>query len=216
MHIRFTAICAMSAVISFLVLGSASAAAEATQILRNEKVVVTKSVVAPGEIEPFKTEHPSVVVYLAGQSLEKVLADGSKETDDVERGRADEEPAETGSLRNTGSSPLIFVRVEFLTDGSDATWGTNGLAPNYTVRFEDRYSRTYDIRMAAHGSEPEHSHHDRVVVCLSGASLMHILPDGTRQPATLKTDEIGWRPAQTHRGLNLGDTDLWVIAIEPK
>jgi len=61
-----------------------------------------------------------------------------------------------------------------------------------------------------------HSHHDRVVICLSGAELEHILPDGQKQTATLKTGEIVWRPATTHVGHNLGKTDLWVIAIEPK
>jgi len=55
-----------------------------------------------------------------------------------------------------------------------------------------------------------------VVVCLSGAQLEHVLPDGSIQPSTLKTDEVTWRPAQTHKGHNIGDTPLWVVAIEPK
>jgi hypothetical protein len=91
-----------------------------------------------------------------------------------------------------------------------------GLPPNYKVLFEDRHSRTYDIRIAAHEWEQQHTHHARVVVCLSGAQLEHVLPDGSIQSSTLKTDEVTWRPRQTHKGHNLGDTDLWVIAIEPK
>jgi hypothetical protein len=55
-----------------------------------------------------------------------------------------------------------------------------------------------------------------VVVSLSGAELEHILPDGTKQPSTLKTGEVVWRLGATHIGHNLGHTDLWVIAIEPK
>jgi hypothetical protein len=51
---------------------------------------------------------------------------------------------------------------------------------------------------------------------LSGAELEHILPDGTKQPSTLKTGEIAWRPAATHTGHNMGTTPLWCIAIEPK
>ena len=34
--------------------------------------------------------------------------------------------------------------------------------------------------------------------------------------STLKTGEIAWRRGATHVGHNLGKTDLWVIAIEPK
>jgi hypothetical protein len=95
-------------------------------------------------------------------------------------------------------------------------WGRDGFAPASQMVFEDQYSRTYNIRVAAHAWEPLHSHRGRVVVCLSGASLEHILPDGSVQPTTLKTGEVSWRQAQTHKGHNLSDTDLWVVAVEPK
>jgi hypothetical protein len=36
------------------------------------------------------------------------------------------------------------------------------------------------------------------------------------QPSTLKTGEVVWRLGGTHIGHNLGHTDLWVIAVEPK
>jgi hypothetical protein len=40
--------------------------------------------------------------------------------------------------------------------------------------------------------------------------------DRAKEPSTLKTGEIAWRAGGTHVGHNLGKTDLWVIAIEPK
>jgi hypothetical protein len=112
---------------------------------------------------------------------------------------------------------LRIVRTEYLGKGNSAeTWGATGLAPNYNLLFENQYGRVYDIRMAAGKSEPLHTHHDRVVVCLSGAELQHEMPDGRTEVSTLKTGEIAWRRAATHIGHNLGKTDLWVIAIEPK
>jgi hypothetical protein len=54
------------------------------------------------------------------------------------------------------------------------------------------------------------------VICLSGAELKHILPNGKEEPSSLKTGEIAWRPAATHAGVNLSKTNLWVIAVEPK
>jgi hypothetical protein len=42
------------------------------------------------------------------------------------------------------------------------------------------------------------------------------MPDGRREAATLKTGEIAWRRGVTHVGHNIGKTDLWAIAIEPK
>ncbi|HUA91891.1 MAG TPA: hypothetical protein VL991_04950 [Terracidiphilus sp.] len=182
----------------------------------NAKVVVTKSAIVPGKSEALAVQHPSVVVYFDGQSEETILANGSRHREEITRGKTVREPAETGTLLNTGSTPLVFVRVEFLTAGGQETWGTTGLAPSYKVLFEDQHSRTYDIRIPAHAREPQHTHHDRVVICLSGATLEHILPDGRKQPSTLKTGEIAWRQGQTHIGHNMGNTDLWVIAIEPK
>ena len=56
---------------------------------------------------------------------------------------------------------------------------------------------------------------DSSPVLVSNA-LEHEMPDGRREISTLKTGEIAWRPGATHVGHNLGKTDLWVIAIEPK
>jgi quercetin dioxygenase-like cupin family protein len=91
-----------------------------------------------------------------------------------------------------------------------------GLPPNYKILVENRYARAYDIRIPAHSYEQRHTHHDRVVICLAGATLEHILPNGQKQPSTLKTGEIVWRPSATHVGHNLGSTELWVIVVEPK
>jgi len=119
-------------------------------------------------------------------------------------------------IRNTGSVNLHYVRVEFPGAGSKETWGRTGLAPNYKMLVENQYARVYDIRIPAHTNEPQHTHHDRVVICLSGAKLEHLYPDGRREPSSLATGEIAWRRGATHIGQNLGDTDLWVIAVEPK
>ena len=54
------------------------------------------------------------------------------------------------------------------------------------------------------------------MVSLSGAELVHELPDGRQEASALGTDEVAWRRGGTHVGHNVGQTDLWVIAIEPK
>jgi len=190
--------------------------AATTEVLRNEKVIVTEETLTPGEQETVAGEHASVVVFLSGDAVQGKYVDGRQRQDAVIRGEVLNEAAGRRMVTNTGHAPLKLVRVEFLTDGSGETWGVTGLPQNYKVDFEDRHSRTYEIRIAAHAVEPQHTHHARVVVCLSGAQLEHVLPDGSKQSSTLKTDEVTWREGQTHTGLNLGDTDLWVIAIEPK
>lgn len=199
-----------------LLFAAAPILAATTEVLRNEKVIVTEETLAPGEQETVAGAHASVVVFLSGDSVEAKFPDGAAKKAGVHRGQVMNEAAGRRIVTNTGHTSLKLVRVEFLTAGSGETWDMTGLPPNYKILFEDEHSRTYEIRIAAHAREPQHTHHARVVVCLNGAQLEHVLPDGTRQPSTLKTDEVTWRPGQTHTGHNLGDTDLWVIATEPK
>jgi len=195
---------------------SAPLFAATSEVLRNEKVIVTEEALAPGEQEIVAGAHASVVVFLSGDAVQGKYVDGRERQDALQRGEVLNEAAGRRTVTNTGRTPLRLVRVEFRTSGSGETWGMTGLPPNYNVLFEDEHSRTYEIRIAVHAWEPQHTHHARVVVCLNGAQLEHILPDGSKQPSTLKTDEVTWREGQTHTGHNLGDTDLWVIAIEPK
>jgi hypothetical protein len=190
--------------------------ATTTDVLRNEKVAVTEVTLAPGERTHLPKDHASLVVYLAGEEAQVKLADGAERNVAIQRGETVNERAQAGELINTGHAPLRLVRVEFLTVGKREMWSMKGLPPNYKMIFEDEHSRTYNIRIPAHSWEQQHTHHDRVVVCLSGAKLEHVLPDGRVQPSTLKTDEVDWRLGQTHKGHNLGDTNLWVVAIEPK
>jgi hypothetical protein len=195
---------------------TAVAAGAQVERVRNDKVLVVEERLAPGEAESLTGDFPSVVVYLDGGSIELTPAGGKSQTETVKRGEAVFQLPQAGTLRNVGASQLRIVRITYLGRGGGETWGTAGLAPHYSLLFENQYGRVYDIRIAAGTSEPLHSHHDRVVVCLSGAKLMHEMPDGRREPSTLETGDVAWRRGGTHIGHNVGQTDLWVIAIEPK
>jgi quercetin dioxygenase-like cupin family protein len=179
----------------------AVAHAAETERLRNDKVVAVEYAISPGE-SLAASAHPAVVVCLHGP--------------DAKRGHVTFQAPGSPPTHNSGASDLRLLRIEFLRSGSDETWGKQGLAPNYQLLLENRYARVYDIRIPAGGREPQHTHKTRVVVCLSGAELKHLMPDGKEETATLKTGEIAWRGAATHIGQNLGKTDLWVIAVEPK
>lgn len=194
-------------------LAPAALAASSVEKVRNEKVLVTECTLAPGETETFVDAYPSVIVSISGGNI--AVGDKS-DTRTIAKGQVESLAANSQPIQNAGSMPIHYVRIDFLTKGSPETWGMTGLPPNYKILHENKYARAYDIRIPPHEFEPQHTHHARVVVSLSGATLEHILPNGTHQPSTLKTGEIAWRPAATHIGHNLGDTPLWVIAIEPK
>jgi hypothetical protein len=191
-------------------------AASGLEKFRNAKVVVIVETLAPGESEALPEKLPSMVVYMADGTVDVTPDQGKAHKDAVKEGQTVYQAAQAGMIRNGGSTPLHFTRIEFLTAGSPETWGMKGLSPNYVMLLEDRYARAYDIKIPAGAFEPQHTHHDRVVVSLSGAELEHILPNGTKQPSTLKTGEVVWRLAATHVGHNMGTTNLWVVAVEPK
>jgi hypothetical protein len=187
-----------------------------TEKVRNDKVLVVEQTLAPGDAVTLSADRPGVLVYLDDGRIEATPVGRKLRTEAVKRGEAVFQPSRSGVVKNVGSSELRIVSVEYLDKGALETWGTVGLAPDYKLLFENQYGRVYDIRMAAGKSEPLHSHHSRVVICLSGAELEHEMPDGRKETSSLKTGEIAWRQAATHIGHNLDKTDLWVIAVEPK
>jgi hypothetical protein len=186
------------------------------EMIRNDKVVVYDEIVHPAETEAPGSGFPNVTIYLTGGTLEATLSAGKPESVNVKRGDTVFRDSGAGLISNTGSSEIRFIRIEFLRKPSSETWSTNGFAPSSRLLLENGYARAYDIRVPAGVTEPQHTHHDRVVVCLSGAQLKHILPDGQEENSSLKTGDCLWRRAQIHVGQNLGKTDLWVIAVEPK
>jgi hypothetical protein len=199
----------------FLAVLPRAFASSTIEKIRNPHVLVTEDNLSPGESEPTPERLPSMLVYMTGGSVEVTLTHEKSRKMAVKEGETIFQPA-GASMKNTGSEPLHFVRIEFLTAGNPETWGMTGLSPNYKMLLENQYARAYDIKIPAQTKEPQHTHHDRVVVSLSGAQLEHILPDGTIQPSTLKSGEVVWRLGGTHVGHNIGQTNLWVIAVEPK
>jgi hypothetical protein len=190
--------------------------AKTVEKIRNQKVLTVEVMLAPGESESIPENYPSMVVYTTEGVADNTGRDGKEHKTDVKAGETLFQGAHSGSVKNAGTTTLHYARIEFLTRGLDETWDTKGLSPNYKMLLENRYGRAYDIRIPAQTFEPQHTHHDRVVVSLQGATLEHILPNGEKQPSTLKTGEIVWRLGATHIGHNLGQTNLWVIAVEPK
>ncbi len=158
---------------------------------------------------------PNVTVYVSDGVVETTTGDGQRVTTAVKRGEATYRNS-GDRLSNAGPSDLRLVRVDFLGAESKTIWGKGGLAPDYRMLLENGHARVYDIRIAAGTSEPQHTHQDRVIIGLSGAQLKHLLPDGQTVESNLKTGEVAWRRGQTHIGQNVGKTDLWAIAVEPK
>lgn len=204
---------------SFLIFASiisAATAATRTELVRNAKVIASEEIVKPAEMESASSEFPSVTVFVGAGTVQTTSAAGQPETRTVKPGDVIYWEPRAGRIKAGGSAELHFFRIEFCGPASAVKWGTTGFAPDYQLLVENDHARAYNIRIPAGSSEPRHTHHDRIVVCLSGAQLRHVLDDKSEQDSTIETGQCLWRLAQTHIGKNIGKTDLWVIAIEPK
>ena len=199
-----------------LIVAPVFSAASSVEKIKNPKVVVTEDTLGPGESESILSNRPSVVVPMSDGSAQFIVSGGKSQSLALKKGDVIFHGVGLTAIKNRGASPLHFARIEFLTAGRQETWGMTGLTPNYKILLENRYTRVYSIRIAAHAFEQRHSHHDRVVIVLAGAQLEHILPNGAKEPVILATGEIAWHRAATHVGHNLGGTNFWAIIVEPK
>jgi hypothetical protein len=197
-----------------LSLMAVSADPNISQKIRNDKLTAYDVVLQPGEAA--SSGRPSVLVFFQAGSFEITPIGKPPEKVVVVRGETRFFEDNVWTNRNEGAAELHYALVLFVCPASQETWGKQGLAPNYTLLVENAYTRAYSIRIPAHTDEPQHTHHDRVVICLSGATLEHVYSDGRKEPSTLTTGEVTWRRGGTHIGQNLGYTDLWVVAVEPK
>jgi hypothetical protein len=206
------------AAILFLAISSPLVAAGSTHVekIRNDRVIVTEYTLAPGDSIAIEGRLPEARVYFSDTAFEVTPQGGSLRSLTVKRGDVVFNMPQPRTVKNTSSSDAHFFRVEFPGKGGQDSWGSTGLAPNYKMLFENAYARVYDIRLPSGIREPQHTHRDRVLVCLNGAEVEHLFPDGHKEPSTLKTGEVATRAGSTHIGHNIGKTDLWVIAIEPK
>ena len=200
----------------FLSLSLGALAATPTPLIKNDQVIATEETLRPGQAEAAGNGLPSITVFLSDGVVQRTPDGGKPVTTPVKRGEVIFRRPRDGKLTATGAAEMRLVRVEFSGAESKVVWGTTGFGPDSKMLVENGYVRAYDIRIPAGKNEPQHTHHDRVVVCLSGAQLRHLLPDGHEEDSTIKTGECLWRRGQTHIGKNIGATDLWVIAIEPK
>jgi hypothetical protein len=190
--------------------------AQSIEKIRNEKIVLYEDDLQPKETVPGSSEKPALILSVGTGTLEITPGQGTPVTVDTKPGNVNFEHAGIRVVSNRGSSPFRIIRVEFNTQGSSEHWGRKGLSHHYRVLLENSLVRVYDIRIPAHSNEPQHTHKDRIVVCLSGAELTHLFPGGRTEVSTLKTGEVVWRKGSTHIGQNHSSDNFHAIAIEPK
>lgn len=91
------------------------------------------------------------------------------------------------------------------------------VGPNiYKTLFENERVRVCQATFKPGDTMAMHSHPDHFVYVKSGGKLQVGTPDGKSQDLDLKAGDVLWLPAQTHKGKNIGTTDVVLIVNELK
>jgi hypothetical protein len=86
----------------------------------------------------------------------------------------------------------------------------------YKVRFENDRVRVLEYSDRPGDRTHEHRHPPFVLYAVAPFKRKLLLPDGKELTREFKAGDVMWSDAQTHIGLNIGDTPTQVIMIEIK
>jgi quercetin dioxygenase-like cupin family protein len=86
----------------------------------------------------------------------------------------------------------------------------------YTVVFENDRVRVLEYRDQPGQRTSPHAHPDSVMVTLSSFDRRLVAGDGAHRDVSLAAGEVRWLDAQTHCGVNVGDSPTHVVFVELK
>ncbi len=86
----------------------------------------------------------------------------------------------------------------------------------YKLKFENDRVRVMEVTFQPGQSMAEHSHPDHFVFVEQGGQIRITKSDGTVTDADLKTGDIVWLNAETHRGVNTGTSVVRLLVTELK
>ena len=87
---------------------------------------------------------------------------------------------------------------------------------HFKVLLDNERVRVLEFTAAAGDKIPMHWHPDYVTYSFNGGKSMFTYPKGKPVEAVSQAGEVRWHKAETHAGLNTGDTELHVLIVEIK
>ena len=85
-----------------------------------------------------------------------------------------------------------------------------------TVKFENDRVRVLELRLKPGEAEGFHSHPQYVLYALTDYRVKNTAADGTSRVFERKAGDVFWGEPITHRGENVGDTEVRALIVELK
>ena len=120
------------------------------------------------------------------------------------------------SLR-IAASLLFLAGLCALTAAPAAAQDPAKVAPEaYKCTFENERVRVCEVTAKPGAKIPTHSHPDHFAYVISPGKMRITKADGTATEADFTPGAVIWIPAETHRGENIGATEIKVVVVELK
>ena len=85
-----------------------------------------------------------------------------------------------------------------------------------TLRLENEKVRILELRLKPGEQEGFHTHPEYVLYALSNYRVKNTAADGTSKVFERKAGDVFWGQPITHRGENVGDTEVHALIVELK
>jgi len=115
-----------------------------------------------------------------------------------------------GSFLLVTSAFLLTVQVAAAQDPAK-------VGPDiYKVVFENARVRVSEATFKPGAKIKMHSHPDHFVYPLAGGKLKITRPDGKSEEAEVQPGKVMWMAAETHKGQNVGESEVKLLVVELK
>jgi len=120
-------------------------------------------------------------------------------------------------MKNT----LALVAVALVGFGSGALFVRafalySGESQKLTVKFENDRVRVLELRLKPGEGEGFHDHPQYLLYALTNYRVKNTAADGTSKVFERKAGDIFWGEPITHKGENVGDTEVRALIVELK
>jgi quercetin dioxygenase-like cupin family protein len=109
---------------------------------------------------------------------------------------------------------LIGIASGVLLARRDALYAQE--SQKLTVRFENDRVRVLELRLKPGEEEGFHTHPQYVLYALTNYRVKNTTADGTAKVFERKAGDIFWGEPITHKGQNVGDTEVRALIVELK
>ena len=115
---------------------------------------------------------------------------------------------------------LALVVVAFVVCGTGTLMAPGAVSAQenqkLTVKFENDRVRVLELRLKPGESEGLHSHPQYLLYALTNYRVRNTAADGTSKVFERKAEDVFWGEPITHKGENVGDTEVRALIVELK